>query len=127
VTQIEFEDRIHRLEVAFGKEGITDEKLNLMYEEFKDVGSEVFAKAAQRCIKTLQYFPSIASIWKALRDVGWKAKANWKPVRPRVFYKDQAGYTYALANEEGRCASPPERIERDDGRVLTKVFRETEE
>ena len=113
--------QLKTLEIAFGREMLrATEKVNLWYEKFRWVEEDDFEAAANWCMDHLERFPSIASFVKALKEVGGTKKdlLKLKVVIPYVFYRDILGRSFVLVNKTGRCESPPERIDREDGTFL---------
>jgi len=113
---------ISRLEDAYGTGPLKKGTVELWIKYFCNIDRTTFDRAIEQVIRTKDFFPRIASMFKALTEVGWRKKGGWKVVRPYIIYKDQAGYTYALANNGGECPHPPETIEKDDGRILRRIF-----
>lgn len=61
MNKVEFMKGIHLLQDNYNQT-FSKEKLNLFYEELKDMNSEIFLSNIKKIIKTSQFIPNIAQI-----------------------------------------------------------------
>jgi len=125
MTYEEFLTAFKKLEIVFERE-LSQAKLKIYYEEFKDLSLPDFHKVINLCIKQCERFPSIASIYKIMSELNISTfSKRLRVVRPYVHYEDQDGYSYALVSETGECFNPPDEITKqygDDVRILKRVW-----
>jgi len=127
MTYEEFLTALKKLEIVFDKE-LSEPKLKAYYEEFKNVSLFDFHKVINLCVKQYERFPSIASIYKTMDELGISISLKkWRVVKPYVHYKDQYGYAYVLVSETGEHPNPPDEITKrcgDDTRILKRIYYE---
>ena len=125
MTYEEFLTAFKKLEIVFEKE-LSEPKLKAYYEEFRGMSLPDFHKVVNLCVKRYEKFPSIASIYKVMDELGISAvEKKWRIVKPYVHYQDQDGYTYTLVSETGECSNPPDEIVKrygDDVRILRRIY-----
>jgi len=116
----DFLSYMQKLEAAYEKE-LGSERLTVYYQNFERVGEQDFERVVQYCIKHLERFPSIASIYKAMDTLGVSNKKRIRPVIPYIHYEDEQQRAYSLWNSTGESFNPPEVIKEKDGRILKRV------
>jgi len=125
MTKSEFLRSVEKLELAFNK-SLAPARANLYYDRFRGLSQMSFNQVVDYCLKTYERFPSIASIYTAMRELSISSKQKYRVVKPYIHYKDQNGYSYTLTSLTGECFNPPEEIKKEDGRILKRIYLEEE-
>lgn len=122
MTDNEILEAIMNLEEAYEQE-LSDRKRDIWIARFRDYARFDFKKAVESIIRTRERFPSIATVYKALGEIGAqggkKSGPKGKPIRPYLIYRDPLGRTSVLCTPEGTLKSagydePPKTIETRD-------------
>lgn len=128
MTESELLECIMELEDSFGSD-LSNKQKEIWMRRFRGYKFSDFKRAVENLIQNREYFPKIASVYKALNDIGAVTERErkeqpkkWRVVKPHVFYLDQHGCRSVLCNETGIDNDPPEKIEKEDGRILTKLL-----
>lgn len=112
MTESEILNFIIELENSFGT------KLDAPAQEawirrFRKYKEEVFGQAVERLIRTNKYFPRLASVYQALKEIERVSfyRPKGKVVEPITIYRDsKTGYTFAHCTVNGIDDNPPSKL-----------------
>jgi len=115
MTNADVLEQIIKVEDSYEQE-LSDRKRDFWIQRFRNYSKIDFNQAIERIIRTRERFPTIATVYKALEEIGAReGRRKLKIVKPYVLYKDAMGRTYSLCNSTGKLkGKPPNELKNEN-------------